>query len=146
MRIAVGSDHAGVGLKAEVEQLLKSLNHDYEDFGAYDTRSVDYPDIARLVAGGVASGQFDLGILICGTGVGVSIAANKMKGVRAALCHDTFSARASREHNDANILCLGSRVLGPGLALDIVRTWLEADFSGEDRHVRRVHKIRQLEC
>lgn len=146
MRIAIGSDHAGVGLKAEIEELLKSLNHTYEDFGAYDTRSVDYPDIARVVAGGVAGGQFDVGILICGTGIGVSISANKMKGVRAALCHDTFSAHASREHNDANILCLGSRVIGPGLALDIVRTWLQASFSGAERHARRVQKISQLEC
>lgn len=146
MRIAIGSDHAGVMLKSEIAALLKSLNHTYEDFGTLDTRSVDYPDIAHAVAQAVADRSFDLGILICGTGIGMSIAANKTPGIRAAVCGDTFSAHASREHNDANILCLGARVVGPGLALDIVRTWLASDFSQEDRHARRVGKIRQMEC
>ena len=146
MRIAIGSDHAGVQLKAEIEGLVTQLGHSFEDFGAHDTRSVDYPDVAGAVARAVADGQAERGILICGTGIGVSIAANKIKGIRAALCHDTFSARASREHNDANVLCLGARVIGSGLALDVVRTWLRADFSREERHARRVAKITSMEC
>lgn len=141
MKIAIGSDHAGLNLKREVEALLKEMSIDAEDFGCHTTASVDYPDVARPVAEAVASGSFDRGILICGTGIGVSITANKVKGVRAALCHDTFSAHSSLEHNNANVLCMGERVIGVGAALDVVRTWLGARFSGDERHARRVQKI-----
>ncbi len=146
MRIAIGSDHAGVGLKTEIKGLLARLGHSHEDFGAHGTGAVDYPDVAKEVAEAVVDKRAERGILICGTGIGVSITANKVKGIRAALCHDTFSARASREHNDANVLCLGARVIGPGLALDIVRTWLATDFSQEERHARRLDKISRMEC
>ncbi len=141
MKIAIGSDHAGFNLKREIVALLDQMSVEVEDFGTHDTAAVDYPDVARPVARAVARGDFDRGILICGTGIGVSIAANKVKGVRAALCHDTFSAHSSREHNDSNVLCMGERVVGVGVALDVVRAWLGARFSGEPRHVRRVAKI-----
>lgn len=145
MKIAIGNDHAGVDLKREVVAALKQEGMELEDFGTHDTRSVDYPDIAKPVAEAVAMGSFDRGILICGTGIGMSITANKVKGVRAALCHDTFSARATREHNDSNLLCMGARVVGPGVALDVVRTWLAVDFSGDERHLRRIAKIESRE-
>ena len=145
MRIAVASDHAGLNLKREVSALLKEMSIEVEDFGCYNTESVDYPDVARPVAEAVARGAFDRGILICGTGIGVSITANKVKGIRAALCHDTFSAHSSLEHNNANILCMGERVIGAGAAMDVVRTWVGARFSGEERHARRVAKIAQVE-
>ncbi len=146
MKIAVGSDHAGLSLKKEIIALLKEMSVQVEDFGGSDAWPVDYPDVARPVAEAVASGDFDRGILICGTGIGMSITANKVKGVRAALCHDTFSAHASREHNDANVLCMGQRVIGVGPALDVVRSWLAAEFSSEERHARRVQKIGEIEC
>jgi len=145
MRIAIGADHAGFHLKAEIIKLLSELGHTYEDFGAYDARPSDYPDFGRAVAEAVARGDFDLGILICGNGIGMSIVANKVKGIRAALCHDTFSAHQSREHDDANVLCLGERVIGPGLARDIVKTWLAAEFSGAERYRRRLDKIKAME-
>ncbi|NLK01421.1 MAG: ribose 5-phosphate isomerase B [Clostridia bacterium] len=145
MKIAIGSDHGGYILKERiVEHLSKNPLYKLKDFGTFDSQSVDYPDFAREVAVPVSGGEFDRGILCCGTGIGVSIAANKVPGIRAALCGDTFSARASREHNDANILCVGERVIGPGLALDIVDIWLESEFSG-DRHGRRVQKIKDIE-
>jgi len=144
MRIAIGNDHAGLGLKAEVIALVQELGHEIEDMGCFETKSVDYPDFAVPVCQAVAAGKVDRGILICGTGIGMSITANKISGVRAALCHDTFSARATREHNDSNVLCMGQRVLGPGLALDIVRIWLGVDFLA-GRHASRVDKIRSLE-
>ncbi len=146
MKIAVGSDHAGLSLKKEIIALLKEMSVQVEDFGGSDAWPVDYPDVARPVAEAVAAGDFDRGILICGTGIGMSITANKVKGVRAALCHDTFSAHASREHNDANVLCMGQRVIGVGPALDVVRSWLAAEFSSEERHARRVQKIGEIEC
>lgn len=145
MHIAVGSDHAGFTLKLEVLRLLKELGHPYYDFGTYSTDPVDYPDYAKAVAEAVASGQYDCGIILCGSGIGASITANKVKGIRAALCHDTFSARSSREHNDANVLCFGERVIGPGLARDIVTTWLSSEFNREERHMRRVEKIKMME-
>ncbi len=145
MRIAIGSDHAGFELKQEVIKVLTALGHSPADFGAYDTQPSDYPDFVKKVAEAVATKQCDLGIFICGTGVGPSIAANKIKGIRAAICHDTFSAHQSREHNDANVLCLGSRVIGSGLATDIVKTWLSTPFSGEERHARRIAKVMALE-
>ncbi len=141
MKIAIGNDHAGVNLKREIVALLKDMSIEVEDFGCYDTASVDYPDVARPVAEAVANGTFDRGILICGTGIGVSVTANKVRGVRAALCHDTFSAHSSLEHNNANVLCMGARVIGVGAALEVVRTWVNARFSGEERHARRVAKI-----
>ncbi len=143
MKVAIGSDHAGLTLKKEIISLLKEMNVKVQDFGGSDTWPVDYPDVARPVAEAVARGEFDRGILICGTGIGMSITANKVKGVRAALCHDTFSAHASREHNDANLLCMGQRVIGVGPALDVVKIWIATPFSGEERHSRRIHKIEE---
>ena len=144
MHIAIGSDHAGFDLKQAVMSVLSELGHTYDDFGCYDTGSIDYPDIGHPVAEAVAQGRFDQGILICSTGTGMSIVANKVRGIRAALCHDTFSARRAREHNDANILCLGQWVIGQGLARDIVTSFLSSQFVG-DRHARRVEKIKALE-
>lgn len=145
MRIAIGADHAGFRLKGEIARLLNELGHPYHDFGAYDDALSDYPDFARLVAQAVAGGDFERGVLVCGNGVGVCITANKIAGIRAALCHDTLSARQSVEHDDANILCLGERIIGPELALEIVRVWLVATFSGKERYRRRLEKIREIE-
>lgn len=145
MKVAIGADHGGVHLKAAVKAVLDELNVDYTDFGTDSEASVDYPDIAAPVAKAVAAGEYDRGILICGTGIGIGIAANKVAGIRAALCHDTFSAHASREHNNANILTMGERVIGPGLATDIVKIWLTTEFEG-GRHERRVAKIAELEA
>lgn len=144
MRVALGADHGGYRLKEAIKGWLDELGVAYEDFGAHSLDSVDYPDYARAVAERVASGDFDRGILVCGTGIGMAIAANKVPGVRAALCHDVFSARATREHNDSNVLTLGERVVGPGLARAIVEAWLGTEFGG-GRHSQRVAKIRQIE-
>jgi len=144
MRIAIGSDHAGFAMKQAIVGLLSELGHKYEDFGCFNCSSVDYPDIARPVAEAVSQKKFDHGILICSTGIGMSIVANKVPGIRAALCHDTFSARRAREHNDANVLCLGEWVIGQGLMREIVTTYLSADFVG-GRHAKRVEKIHALE-
>ncbi len=144
MRIAIGSDHGGFPLKKEVMQHLQEKGIEFKDFGPFTEESCDYPDYAEPVGKAVASKEYDFGILICGTGIGISISANKVKGIRAALCHDTFSAHATREHNNANILAMGARVVGPGLALDIVDTFLESDFEG-GRHERRVNKIHAIE-
>jgi len=143
--VAIGSDHGGFRLKEEIKQLLGEMNIQFRDFGTFSTDSVDYPDISRNVAQAVAGGECDRGIIICGTGIGVSIAANKIKGIRAALCHDVFSAQMSREHNDANILTMGERVIGFGLARTIVETWLTTEFTG-GRHAVRVGKIAELEA
>lgn len=145
MKVAIGADHGGVHLKAAIKALLDELNVAYTDFDTDSEASVDYPDIAEPVAKAVAAGEYDRGILICGTGIGIGIAANKVAGIRAALCHDTFSAHASREHNNANILTMGERVIGPGLAGDIVKIWLTTEFEG-GRHERRVAKIAELEA
>lgn len=139
--IALGNDQAGYGLKQEVMKYLDEQGIAYKDFGSYSEESVDYPVYAKKVAHAVADGECEKGILICGTGIGISIAANKVKGIRAALCHDTFSAQATREHNDANILAMGARVIGPGLALKIVETFLNTDFSGAERHARRISML-----
>ncbi len=144
-KIAVGADHGGYELKGVIVEHLRQSGYVVQDFGTHGLESVDYPDYAYQVARAVAAGEYDLGILICGTGIGMSIAANKIVGVRAAVCGDTYSARMSRLHNNANILCLGGRVLGPGLALDIVDVWLRTEFEG-GRHARRVEKIRQMEA
>lgn len=141
--IAIGSDHGGYELKQEIMKHLEERGIDYKDFGCYDESSCDYPVYARLVAAEVAEGRCEMGILICGTGIGISIAANKVPGIRAALCTDCFCAEATRQHNDANILCLGGRVVGPGLALKIVDTFLDTPFSEEERHIRRVQLIEQ---
>ncbi|HHY59508.1 MAG TPA: TIGR01440 family protein [Clostridia bacterium] len=144
MRIALGSDHGGFKLKQAIAQYLTERGIEYVDFGTMSECSVDYPDFALAVAEAVRSGQCDRGILVCGTGIGIGIAANKVPGIRAALCHDTFSARFSRQHNDANILTLGERVIGTGLALEIVDVWLHSEFEG-GRHARRVDKIAAIE-
>jgi ribose 5-phosphate isomerase B len=144
MKIAISSDHGGNNLRKEIMALLDELAISYEDFGPKTNDSVDYPDYAKPVAEKVAAGEFDRGILICGTGIGISIAANKVKGIRCALVHDTFSAKATRCHNDSNILAMGERVIGPGLAREIVTTWLNTDFEG-GRHATRVDKISALE-
>ncbi len=143
--IALGNDQAGYGLKQEVIKFLEEKNIPYKDYGSYNEDSVDYPVYAKKVAHAVADGECEKGILICGTGIGISIAANKVKGIRAALCHDTFSAQATREHNDANILAMGARVIGPGLALKIVETFLNTDFSGAERHARRISMLEEEE-
>ena len=137
MNIALGCDHGGIDLKQEVKQLLEQAGHTVNDLGCHSTESVDYPEFADKVCGAVIDGVSDRGILICGTGIGMSIAANRHRQIRAALCHDAVTARMSREHNDANILCLGARVLGVSVALDIVQVWLETAFAG-GRHLRRI--------
>lgn len=144
MKIAISSDHGGNNLRKEIMALLDELTISYEDFGPKNSDSVDYPDYAKPVADGVANGSFDRGILICGTGIGMSIAANKVKGIRCALVHDVFSAKATRCHNDSNIIAMGERVIGAGLAREIVSAWLNTDFEG-GRHERRVQKISELE-
>lgn len=145
MKIAIGCDHAALKLKNDIVEKLRKEGYEVEDFGIHEQKSVDYPDYALPVAEAVASGRADKGILICGTGIGMSIAANKVKGIRCALCSDTFSAHATREHNDANILAFGERVVGEGLAMDIVDTFLKTPFSGDDRHVKRIAKISAIE-
>ncbi|MBI5076597.1 MAG: ribose 5-phosphate isomerase B [Nitrospirae bacterium] len=144
MKIAIGSDHAGFGLKEDVLDLLNGLGHDIVDCGTYNTASVDYPDFGEKVSKMVGSGEVERGILICGTGLGMSMVANKFPNVRAALCNDLFSAKMSRLHNDANVLVLGGRILGKDLAAEIVRTWLSTAFEG-DRHMRRLNKIKKIE-
>jgi len=145
MKIALGSDHGGYKLKENLKEYLKELNVEYSDFGCDSEQPVDYPDIGFKVSNEIKDGNFDKGILICGTGIGISIVANKVKGIRAALCHNEFSARYSREHNDANILILGGRVIGSGLAKEIVKVWLNTDFSQGERHANRLNKIKQEE-
>jgi ribose 5-phosphate isomerase B len=145
LKVAIGADHGGYLLKEEIKELLNSMQVEYHDFGCNSEDSVDYPDFALPVAERVAAGEFDRGILICGTGVGMSIAANKIKGVRCALIHDLFSAKATREHNDSNVLAMGARVIGPGLAQEIVKVWLGTEFLG-GRHARRIEKVSQIEA
>jgi len=137
LKVAIGCDHGGTDLKKDIIAVLRELGHEVEDQGSNSSDSVDYPSFARAVSTLVQAGECERGILICGTGIGMSMAANRIPGIRAALCHEMFSARMSREHNDANILCLGARVTGPGLAQEIVRTWMTSDFSG-GRHQRRI--------
>ena len=143
--LAIGSDHGGFSLKTEIIKFLKKKGIEYKDFGACDGRSVDYPDYGQAVAEAIMNRECDRGIIICGTGIGISISANKVPGIRAAVCTDTFMARMSREHNDANILALGERVLGVGIALDIVDVWLNTEFAGSGRHKTRVDKISGIE-
>jgi ribose 5-phosphate isomerase B len=143
-KIAIGSDHAGFGLKEEILGLLKDLDIDIVDCGTNTTESVDYPDFGARVSELVSSGEAERGILVCGTGLGMSMVANKYPNVRAALCNDLFSAKMSRLHNDANILVMGGRVIGKDLAAEIVKVWLSTPFEG-DRHLKRLHKIKKIE-
>ncbi|MBQ9059220.1 MAG: ribose 5-phosphate isomerase B [Atopobiaceae bacterium] len=143
--LALGCDHGGYALMQEVKAHLEQQGIAYLDFGCSSPDSVDYPDYAVKLGKSIQDGCSNLGILICGTGIGISIAANKMTGIRAALCSDCFSAQAAREHNDANVLVMGGRVLGPGLACKIVDTFLQSSFSGDERHVRRIEKITEIE-
>ncbi len=145
MRVALGSDHAGYEMKQNILVFLGKLGHEVLDVGTNSTAPVDYPDYAEAVSLAVKAGKTDRGILICGSGVGASIAANKISGIRAGLCHDTYSAHQGVEHDDMNILVMGSRVIGLELARELVKVFLQARFSGETRHVRRVQKIRALE-
>jgi len=144
MKLAIGSDHVGLELKLAIIDYLKELGHEVEDFGPYSTERTDYPKYGRKVAEEVAAGNFDGGILICGTGVGISISANKVKGIRAVVCSEPYSAQLSKEHNNTNILAFGSRVVGLELAKMIVKSWLDAEFEG-GRHARRVEMIGDIE-
>ena len=144
MKVILASDHGGVNIRKEVANLLDEMNIEYDDMGCDCEGSVDYPDYGIPAAERVASGEYDRGILICGTGIGMSISANKVKGIRCALVHDVFTARVTREHNDSNVLTMGERVVGPGLAREIAKTWLDAEFEG-GRHSNRIGKIKEYE-
>ena len=146
MRIAVGADHAGVPLNERVIDELRAAGHEVTDFGTHDAVAADdYPDYALLVGQAVQNGRAEIGILICGSGAGVSVAANKLKGIRAVMCSDTYTAHQSREHDDCNVLCLGARVTGAELAMEIVRAFVAARFTDEERHRRRLQKIKKIE-
>ena len=145
MRIAVGADHAGFPLKGLAVVQLQQLGHEVLDLGTDSEEPVDYPDFAQAVAEAVMRGEAERGLLLCGSGVGASVAANKVPGVRAAVCHDSFSARQGVEDDDMNVLCLGARVVGPQLALDVIRAWNGAVFSGAERHTRRLNKVKAIE-
>ena len=142
--IAIGSDHGGYALKQEIMAYLDKEGLEYKDYGCYSEASCDYPEFGHAVAHAVADGECERGIIICGTGIGISISANKVKGIRAALCGDCFSEQMTIEHNDANILALGARVVGAGLAVKIVDTFLHTEFSGDERHARRIAKIEEI--
>ncbi|MFD2044418.1 ribose 5-phosphate isomerase B [Ornithinibacillus salinisoli] len=144
MKVIISGDHAGMTIRNEVKNLLDEMGITYEDSGCSCETSVDYPDYALPAAQRVASGEFDRGILICGTGIGMSITANKVKGIRCALTHDVYSAKLTRQHNDSNMIAMGERVIGPGLAREIAKVWLETDFDG-GRHANRIGKIAEYE-
>ena len=146
MRIALAADHAGFDLKSELAEVLRGQGHGVLDLGTHSTAPVDYPDSAEAVAAALGDGRADRGIIVCGSGAGVSIAANKFPGIRAAVCHDSYTARQAVEHDDMNVLCLGARVIGPALACDLAAAFLGATFSGEDRHRRRLGKILAIEA
>lgn len=145
MRVAVGADHAGFQLKLQLVDYLRSAGHEVLDLGTHNTDPVDYPDFAKSVGYALIEGKAERGLLVCGSGVGASVAANKLPGIRAGLCHDSYSARQGVEHDDVNVLCLGARIIGSELALDILRIWLSARFSSAERHRRRVFKIQEME-
>jgi ribose 5-phosphate isomerase B len=146
MKISIGADHAGYDLKKELIEFLQKLGHSVHDVGTFEPgKPADYPDYAKLVAEDIRSGSAERGILVCGSGVGVSVAANKFKGIRAGLCHDHYSAHQGVEHDDMNVLVLGARIIGPMLAQDAVDAFLKAKFSGEERHVRRLNKVKGIE-
>ena len=146
MRLVLGSDHAGYEMKQSLAEYLRGLGHEVVDVGTCSTVSVDYPDFAQAVSDAVLDGRAERGVLICGSGVGASVAANKIPGIRAGLCHDTYSAHQGVEHDDINVLVLGSRIIGPELAKELARAFLNAKFSGEERHVRRLGKIKAIEA
>ncbi len=146
MKLVIGSDHAGFQLKAAIGDLLRSLGHDVLDVGAFNENPSDYPDFAEAVGRAVLDRKAERGVLICGSGVGASVAANKLPGIRAGMCHDTYSAHQGVEHDDINVLVLGSRVIGAKLAEDLVRAYLGAKFTNEERHARRLGKVKALEA
>ncbi|MGO4571114.1 ribose 5-phosphate isomerase B [Microvirga sp. 2TAF3] len=146
MRLVIGSDHAGWALKGAVIDHLKALGHDVVDVGSYDDKPVDFPDVARKVAGKITAGEVERGIMVCGTGVGASIAANKMKGIRAAVCHDVHSAHQSVEHDDVNVMCIGAQIVGPWLAKDLISSFLAAEFSTDEDFRRRVAKLHEMDA
>jgi ribose 5-phosphate isomerase B len=146
MRVAVGADHAGVEMKRDLAGALAQQGHDVLDLGTHSTAPVDYPDIAEAVVTAIRNGQADRGILVCGSGAGVAVAASKFPGIRAAICHDCFTARQAVEHDDVNVLCIGARVVGPALARTLVETFLSAAFKAEERHMRRLAKIDAIEA
>ncbi|TJZ91846.1 ribose 5-phosphate isomerase B [Paracoccus gahaiensis] len=146
MRIVIGSDHAGFPLKATVVEHIRKLGHEVEDVGSHDDRPVDFPDIAQLVTGAVAEGRAERGLLVCGTGVGASIAANKVRGIRAAVCHDIHSAHQCVEHDDVNVMCIGAQIVGPWLALDLIDSYLTAEFSTDEDFRRRVEKLHKMDA
>ncbi|KFB09235.1 ribose 5-phosphate isomerase B [Nitratireductor basaltis] len=145
MKIVIGSDHAGFPLKAHVIETIKALGHEVLDVGSHDAEPVDFPDIAKLVTGAIQSGEAERGVMVCGTGVGASIAANKVKGIRAAVCHDVHSAHQSVEHDDVNIMCIGAQIVGPWLASDLIKAYLEAEFSTSEEFRRRVEKLHEMD-
>jgi len=146
MRVAIASDHAGFPLKETVLQTVRAAGHEPIDLGTHDTSPVDYPDFAEKVGGAVQRGEAERGIILCGSGVGASIAANKLRGIRSGVCHDTYTAHQGVEHDDMNVLAIGGRVIGPELAVEIVRAFLGAKFTGEERHARRVGKVKDIEA
>ena len=145
MRIVIGSDHAGWSLKASVIEVVKELGHEVQDVGSHSDEPVDFPDIARSLTDVLKSGGAHRGIMVCGTGVGASIAANKVRGIRAAVCHDVHSAHQSVEHDDVNVMCIGAQIVGPWLARDLVKAYLEAEFSTDEDCRRRVEKLHEME-
>ncbi len=146
MRVAIASDHGGFPLKATILEAVKTAGHETVDLGAFDESSSDYPDFAEKIGQAINSGQAERGILICGSGIGACIAANKIRGIYAGLCHDTYSAHQGVEHDDMNVLCLGARIIGPALATELVQAFLGAEFTREERHLRRVGKVRAIEA
>jgi len=146
MRIVVGSDHAGFPMKAYAVETIRALGHEVIDVGSFDDQPVDFPDIAKLVTGALTGGTADRGIMVCGTGVGASIAANKVKGIRAAVCHDVHSAHQSVEHDDVNVMCIGAQIVGPWLARDLIKAYLEAEFSTSEDFRRRVEKLHAMDA
>ncbi len=145
MKIVVGSDHAGFPMKAELLAFLRGLGHEVTDVGSFDPKPVDFPDIARQVAAAITSGKAERGLMVCGTGVGAAIGANKMKGIRAAVCHDVHSAHQCVEHDDVNVMCIGAQIVGPWLAQDLVQAYLNAQFSTDENCRRRVAKLSEME-
>jgi ribose 5-phosphate isomerase B len=145
LHIVIGSDHAGFALKADIAAHIASLGHEVHDVGSYDPAPVDFPDIARALTGRILAGQADRGLMVCGTGVGAAIAANKVAGIRAAVCHDIHSAHQSVEHDDVNVMCIGAQIVGPWLARDLVAAFLQAEFSTDEEFRRRVAKLAALE-
>jgi RpiB/LacA/LacB family sugar-phosphate isomerase len=145
MKIVIGSDHAGFALKGKMGDVVRALGHDVLDVGAFNENPSDYPDFAELVGNAITDHKSERGVLVCGSGVGVSVAANKIRGIRAAVCHDTYSAHQGVEHDDMNVLVLGSRIVGEKLAEELVKSFLSAQFTNEARHVRRLNKVKALE-